>query len=192
MFYQTRPLALGRRSLNDQSPCSGWRFLVPQVSWAPSLSSQPWDMRHYTQSSPLGQDRVALRAKAFADRRGGKAEGLSTLAWIDQSKELVHLPFDDAMKLVVCEWGRNPAAAGSNLIAWVVKATAHPSKAPEQLRPFEESVDLRVRHLNNRHRNKTFQFRQHSWRSCARKTLFPATFSRFSPVGIAFAKGECR
>ena len=96
-----------------------------------------WAMRHYTQPLPLGQDRVAVRAKAFADMRGAEAEGLSTPAWIDQSKGLVRVPIGETMKLVVREWGHNPATARSNLITRVEKATAPRPKAPEQPSPFE-------------------------------------------------------
>lgn len=96
-----------------------------------------WAMRHYTQPLPLDQERVALHAKAFADMRGAEAEGLSTPAWIEQSKGLVRLPIGDAMELVVREWGRNPAAARSNLITRMEKVTAPRPKAPEQPSPFE-------------------------------------------------------
>jgi hypothetical protein len=41
------------------------------------------------------------------------------------------------MMLVEREWAQNPAAARSNLIARVEKATAAPPKAPEKPSPFE-------------------------------------------------------
>lgn len=96
-----------------------------------------WALHHYTQPPPLGQDRVALRGKALMDMRGAEAAGLDTPAWIDQGKGLVRLPIGDAMKLVLREWRQDPAAARSNLIARVEKATAPPPKTPEAPSPFE-------------------------------------------------------
>jgi hypothetical protein len=95
-----------------------------------------WAMRHYTQPPPLGEDRVALRKKALAELRTAEAEELNTYGWLDQSKGLVRLPIAEARKLALRDW-QNPAAARSNLIARVEKATALPPKAPEKPSPFE-------------------------------------------------------
>ena len=95
-----------------------------------------WAMRHYTQPPPLGEDRIALRKKALAELRAAEAEGLNTYGWLDQSKGLVRLPIAEAKKLALRDW-QNPAAARSNLIARVEKATAAPPKAPEKPNPFE-------------------------------------------------------
>ena len=95
-----------------------------------------WAMQRYTQPAPLGEDRAATRAKALAELRGAETEALSTVAWIDQGKGLVRLRIQDAMELVKREW-QNPAAARSNLIARVEKATAAPPRAPEKPSPFE-------------------------------------------------------
>ena len=83
-----------------------------------------WAMQHYTRPAPLNANRAAERAKALAELRAGEAETLHTTAWIDPAKGVVRLRIEDAMKLVVDEWGRNPAEARSNLIARVEKATA--------------------------------------------------------------------
>jgi len=96
-----------------------------------------WAIHLYTQPAPLGEDRAAFRAKSLAELRAAEAEALSTPAWIDQSKGLVRLPVQDAMNLVERDWGQNPAAARSNLLARVEKATALPPKAPEKPSPFE-------------------------------------------------------
>jgi len=96
-----------------------------------------WAMRHYTQPPPLGEDRAAVRAKALSELRAAEAEALTTPAWIDQGKGLVRLPVEEAMKMVGQEWGRDAAAARSNLVARVEKATAPPPKAPEKPSQFE-------------------------------------------------------
>ena len=100
------------------------------------VAAMVWAMRHYTQPPPLGEDRVALRKKALAELRAAEAEALNTYAWLDQGKGIVRLPIAEAMKLSLRQW-QNPAAARSNLIARVQKATAAPPKAPETPSPFE-------------------------------------------------------
>ena len=97
-----------------------------------------WAMHHYTQPPPpLNANRAEERAKALAELRAAEADALDRAGWIDQSKGIVRLPIQDAMKLVEEEWGRDPATARSNLIARVEKATAPPPKAPEKPNPFE-------------------------------------------------------
>lgn len=96
-----------------------------------------WAIHCYTQPAPLGQDRAAFRAKTLADLRAAESEALTTPAWIDQGKGLVRLRIEDAMNLVERDWGQNPAAARSNLIARVEKATAPPPKVPEKPSQFE-------------------------------------------------------
>jgi len=101
------------------------------------VAALAWAIHHYTQPPPLGEDRAAVRAKALAELRAAEAEALQTPAWIDQAKGIVRLPMADAVNIVEREWGQNPAAARSNLIARVEKATAAPPKAPEKPSPFE-------------------------------------------------------
>ena len=96
-----------------------------------------WAMRHYTEVPPLNAGRAAERAKALGELRAAEAQALSTTAWLDKPKGLVRLRIDDAMRMVEQQWGQNPAAARSNLIARVEKATAPPPKAPEKPSPFE-------------------------------------------------------
>ena len=94
-------------------------------------------MRRYVQSTPLDAARAAERAKALAELRGLEHQALTTPAWIDQGTGLVRLRIEDAMAIVEREWGKNPAAARSNLIERVVKATALPPKPPEKPSAFE-------------------------------------------------------
>ena len=96
-----------------------------------------WAMQYYMQPAPLGADRAAERAKALAELRAAEADALEHAAWLDQTKGLVRLPIADAMQIVERDWGQNPAAARSNLISRVEKATALPPKALEKPSPFE-------------------------------------------------------
>ena len=96
-----------------------------------------WAMRYYIRPAPLGEDRAAVRAKALAELRAAEAEALEHPAWLDQAKGIVRLPIADAMQMVERGWGQNPAAARSNLIARVEKATALPPKPPEKPSQFE-------------------------------------------------------
>jgi hypothetical protein len=95
-----------------------------------------WAMQRYTQPPPLGEDRVALRKKALADLRATEATELENYGWVDQPKGVVRLPIAEAMQLALRNW-QNPAAARSNLIARVEKATAVPPPAPAKPSQFE-------------------------------------------------------
>lgn len=96
-----------------------------------------WAMRYYVRPAPLGEDRAAVRAKALAELRAAEADALANAAWLDQAKGVVRLPIAEAMRIVERDWGQNPAAARSNLIDRVEKATALPPKAPEKPSAFE-------------------------------------------------------
>jgi hypothetical protein len=95
-----------------------------------------WAMQRYSQPPPLGEDRVAVRKKALADMRATEASELESYGWVDQTKGVVRLPIAEAMKLALRDW-QNPAAARSNLIARVEKATAVPPAAPAKPSAFE-------------------------------------------------------
>jgi hypothetical protein len=101
------------------------------------VAALAWAIHRYMQPPPLGEDRAAVRAKALAELRAAEAEALASPAWIDQAKGIVRLPIEQAMLLVERQWGQNPAAARSNLIARVERATAPPPKAPEKPSPYE-------------------------------------------------------
>ncbi len=94
-------------------------------------------MVHFTQPAPLGQERAAERAKALGELRAAETEALQHPGWLDQPKGVVRLPIDVAMQMVERDWGQDPEAARSNLIARVEKATALPPKAPAKPSPFE-------------------------------------------------------
>ena len=89
------------------------------------------------QPAPLGEDRAAVRAKALAEIRAAETEALTTPAVLDPGKGVVRLPIQQAMAIVERDWGQNPAAGRTNLIARVEKATAVPPKAPEKPSAFE-------------------------------------------------------
>ena len=93
-------------------------------------------MQRYTQPPPLGGDRVALRKKALAELRAAEASELENYGWLDQAKGVVRLPIAAAMQLTLREW-QDPAAARSNLVARVRKATAAPPAAPTKPSEFE-------------------------------------------------------
>jgi hypothetical protein len=87
-------------------------------------------MQHYTKPAPIDEGRAAARAKALAELRAAESEAMRTPGWIDQAKGVARLRVEDAMKIVEREWGKDPGAARSNLIARVVKATAVPPPKP--------------------------------------------------------------
>ncbi|MGH9614286.1 MAG: hypothetical protein ACRD4P_14530 [Bryobacteraceae bacterium] len=121
----------------SQSSRPIWPYVVAVLGAFLIVGALVRAMIHYTQPAPLGEDRALVRAKALADIRGAEAEALEYPGWVDQGKGVVRLPIEEAMKLVERDWSRDPAAARSNLIARVEKATALPPKAPEKPSPFE-------------------------------------------------------
>src|SRR5437899_8339359 len=93
-------------------------------------------MRHYTQPAPVGANRVEERYKFLQDQRAADAKALNEYDWMDRDKGIVRLPVQRALELTLQEW-QNPAAARSNLISRVEKATAAPPKAAEKPSIYE-------------------------------------------------------
>lgn len=116
---------------------AGLIYLIGIVGAFLIVAALVWAMRYYNQPPGLNSKRIAERTQALAELRAAEAEAVSKVAWIDQSKGLVRLPVEQAMKLVLQEW-KNPAAGRSNLLARVAKANPPPPpKAPEKPSPFE-------------------------------------------------------
>ncbi len=97
----------------------------------------------YTKPAPLGEARVKERYKNLQELRQTEAKVLTEYDWQDKLKEIVRLPVitiegqpGRAMELTVQEW-QEPAAAKSNLIVRVTKATAPAPKPPEQPNKYE-------------------------------------------------------
>jgi hypothetical protein len=84
-------------------------------------------MYHFTRPEPLGEDRAAARRKALVELRASNEEVLHNpnYVWQDAAKGVVRMPIDRAVELSLKMW-QNPAAARSNLIARVEKATFVP------------------------------------------------------------------
>ena len=115
---------------------TGWAYFFGILGSFLIVAALAWAIHRYTQPPPLGEDRAEVRRKNLAELRAAEAEALHSTGWIDQSKGLVRLRIEDAMKLVERQW-QNPSAARSNLIERVEKATAAPPKAPEKPSAFE-------------------------------------------------------
>ena len=115
---------------------TGLAFFIGILGSFLIIAALVWAMQRYTQAPPLGEDRVAVRKKALADLRAAEASELDSYGWVDQAKGVVRLPITEAMQLTLRDW-QNPAAARTNLIARVEKATAVPPAAPAKPSQFE-------------------------------------------------------
>jgi len=93
-------------------------------------------MKHSAHAPAIDADRATARAKALAELRTAESNALNQPGWIDQNRGLVRLPISVALQITENDW-QNPAAARSNLIARVEKATAPASPAPAKPNPFE-------------------------------------------------------
>ena len=119
------------------SPRPRWPYVFAVLGSLLIVGALAWAIHRYTQPPPLGEDRAAVRAKALAELRAAETEALEHPAWLNPQKGIVRLRIEDAMKLAERDWGRDPAAARSNLLERVAKATATPPKAPEKPSQFE-------------------------------------------------------
>jgi hypothetical protein len=93
-------------------------------------------MKHSVHPPAIDADPAATRAKALAELRTAESNALNHVGWIDQNRGLVRLPISVALQMTENEW-QNPAAARSNLIVRVEKATAPAPVAPAKPNPFE-------------------------------------------------------
>jgi hypothetical protein len=121
----------------NHCPCkSGLIYGVSILGAFLIVAALVWAMRHYTQPAPLNANRAAERANALRELRATESQTLNTTAWLDQTKGIVRLRIDDAMKLAEREW-QHPATARSNLIARVEKANFVAPPAPAKPSAFE-------------------------------------------------------
>ena len=123
--------------MNDEPACCSERCKTIAVYSAGLLGSfllvagLAWMMNHYTKPAPVGQGKARERRENLKAHQAENAEALGNLAR-DPTRDVVRLPISKAMELAVLEW-KNPAAARSNLIARMEKATAKP---PEKKSEF--------------------------------------------------------
>ena len=123
---------------NNCSSCAG------KVAWAVAVIGAilivvflDRELKKDTAAPPIDAGRAEERAKALAEIRNTEADALDHTGWIDQTKGLVRLKIDDAMKLTEQEW-KNPAKARTDLIERVEKANPPPpAPAPPPKSEFE-------------------------------------------------------
>ena len=123
-------------SSETEKPCSRWAYAVAIVGTFLIVAALVSVMRKHSQPPPIDAKRIAERSKALADLRAEEAVALNTPDWIDQAKGIVRLPITNAMEMVLRDW-QNPAAAKSNLVARVEKATFVPPPPPQKPSEFE-------------------------------------------------------
>jgi hypothetical protein len=85
---------------------------------------------------PIDAARAAERQTALAEIRAAESKSLAGLTTIDPQKGIVRLPIERAMELTAQAW-QNPAAARTDLISRVEKATATPPPAAAEPSAFE-------------------------------------------------------
>lgn len=122
---------------NAVSQRGAWAYVAGVLGSIFIVAFLAWAIQRYARPAPLGEDRAAARAKALAEIRGTEAQAMNQTGWVDPAKGIVRLRVEDAMNIVEREWGQNPAAARSNLITRVEKATFVPPKPPEKPSQFE-------------------------------------------------------
>jgi hypothetical protein len=111
---------------------AGGGFLITCFLFAGIVAVVKWSV-----SVPaIDANRAAVRTKALAETRAAETQALNNPGWIDENRGLMRLPISVALQITEREW-QNPAAARSNLMARVEKATAPAPQAPAKPNPFE-------------------------------------------------------
>lgn len=100
------------------------------------LGGLAWLGLQRTQPPPVNAPRVAERKQALAQTRAAETQALHRYGWVDPARQVVQLPIQRAMELVVQEW-TNPAQAQSNLAARAARAHAPAPKPPPEPNPYE-------------------------------------------------------
>ena len=90
----------------------------------------------YARPEPIAAARALERARFLADQKAAEAKALTEYGWVDAAKGVVRLPIQQALEITLREW-QNPAAARTNLIARVEKATAVAPPPPAAPNPYE-------------------------------------------------------
>jgi hypothetical protein len=117
--------------------CRDWGTILAAAAACLVFVALVWIMKHYTRpTTAVDEARKVERAKVHAELVAAEVSALNNVGWIDQTKGVVRLPIEEAMRLAERQW-QNPAAARANLVERVEKATAPPPKAPEKPSEFE-------------------------------------------------------
>ena len=114
-----------------------WSYVIAVVGAFLIVGALVWITRSYTEPAPLGNERAQERAKYLAEIRANNDEVLNNYAWQDQTKGLVRLPIDQAMHIVLENYGKDRKAGRADLIAREEKATFEPPKPPAKPSQFE-------------------------------------------------------
>ena len=92
-----------------------------------------WLVAERTRPAGVDVARAGLRRTNLVELMAENRAALTSYGWIDQNKGIVRLPVERALELSL-QLGLDPAAARSNLVGRLEKATAKP---PEQPNPYE-------------------------------------------------------
>ena len=93
-------------------------------------------LQHYTRPVPVDAARIEERWKALAEQQAADGAQLAEFGWLDRKRGIVRLPITNAMECVRLE-SRDPAAARTNLLNRLEKATAPMAVPPAPANPFE-------------------------------------------------------
>lgn len=124
------------QEMNHPSPNGSTAAVLGFIIASSIVAAVILAMKPATCPPAIDADSAAVRTKALAELRVAESNSLNHAGWIDRDRGLVRLPIALAMQITENEW-QNPAAARSNLIARVEKATAPAPAAPAQPNPFQ-------------------------------------------------------
>ena len=113
-----------------------YRGLAVIGGGAAALAVVAWLAWRFASPPDLAAERTALRMKARAELTAAETELLTTCGWMDRTRGIVHIPVDEALKLSE-RLAQNPAAARSNLLERLAKATTPGPRPPSRPGQYE-------------------------------------------------------
>ncbi len=93
-------------------------------------------MQHYTRPAAVNAARIEERRKALAEQQAADHARLTRYDWSDPRRGILRLPITRAMELTRAEY-RDPAAARTNLLDRLEKATVPLAAPAAPVNPFE-------------------------------------------------------
>lgn len=115
----------------DRAKAGAW--FIGAVGTLLILGGLTWFILERTRPPGVDVARAQLRAKTLAELRAENHAALTAYGWVDKTKGIVRLPIERAIALSL-ELGKDPAAARSNLLERLARATAKP---PEPKNEYE-------------------------------------------------------
>lgn len=86
-------------------------------------------VRQYTTPAVLGAERAAEREAARNEVEAAAARLMTSYGWVDKDRQVVHVPVDRGVELMLSEW-QNPGEGRKKLLSLSARATVELEAPP--------------------------------------------------------------